>query len=827
MDVSWIGKTFTVFFHFFHQNPYAYLMLGGWLLFSSFYVFKAFTNYRKTNKYLLHAIPFVFTTIGLLGTAMGCLVFVFEFDANDLVLGAKHLLKGILGSSLIALVGIALSMLFSKLIDLTNLKEDNRKALENNELFVLKRQLRLMVSTFRRESELTEREIQAVKDVESAIDDLGPALLERMHALESTMGEGDENVASKLGDVRDQVGQSGAALYSLGEKHAVLMARIIKSLTGEHDNSLKSELAKLRAEQQNLASQVEQGMKVIAEKMEMGVADVAQRMERGTEVMAEGLEKIDTEELAKSINGGLDRLSVKMTAELQTQGKYAAERDARREEFLESMGEQLGEQLVEVIAGDGDESFSSQLKSMRAEQTQRSKALELEAEHLNQQLSTQLAALEEAQTEHGERLGFVMTFFDRDTEENLLLKLENLHSKQDSLYENQDSLAQRQAALDDRQAVMEKNQEHFSQMQGALAGNQTQMLSNQDDMGRELAGMSDRQDAFSQRQEDWERTQESWERKREEVFENLPSTVDNVVQGAMKGGFQGLVSEVVHDAVGEQSAGMVEHFNEFLSGLAAAQARTMVNQLTEVLERTRSEQTEILDGLWAELSRREDDNGQWRDATEGNVSERYSQLMNELAVLRTDGEATAQKIDELGAMTGSVLNGTAELKSLAHEINKLLAREDVLHHAMSELAKVSPRAPHASSTQPTAKPVRANGGAPAAIRPNGGGNGDSTEAMDQYLRIRGPLGRSMDNLLERLKEIEGIKSADAQFWNKVARQMGEGVPIIMGGNRLKLNGEPNLENAFQERLSQSFVNLDKILRTIVEGYERKGGGLAQ
>ena len=92
-----------------------------------------------------------------------------------------------------------------------------------------------------------------------------------------------------------------------------------------------------------------------------------------------------------------------------------------------------------------------------------------------------------------------------------------------------------------------------------------------------------------------------------------------------------------------------------------------------------------------------------------------------------------------------------------------------------------------------------------------------------YADIKDELSRSMNALLLRLREIEDIKKTDGRFWKQVERQIQDGIPIIMGGNKLELKNT-DLDAGFRDRLSQSFVNLDRMLETIVQGYKRRSNG---
>jgi hypothetical protein len=80
---------------------------------------------------------------------------------------------------------------------------------------------------------------------------------------------------------------------------------------------------------------------------------------------------------------------------------------------------------------------------------------------------------------------------------------------------------------------------------------------------------------------------------------------------------------------------------------------------------------------------------------------------------------------------------------------------------------------------------------------------------------------SINQLLEKLKEIEKIKDINGKFWNDIETQMNNGVSIIAKSNDRLSKDVEKLDGEFNKRLSESFMSLDKVLQAMVLEYQRK------
>lgn len=81
--------------------------IGGWTIFSSYYLFRSYHNPSKVNPYLLESIPSVFPTLGIMCTAWGIFSGLSDFDASNIQNSLPQLLSGLKSAFVATIAGIA------------------------------------------------------------------------------------------------------------------------------------------------------------------------------------------------------------------------------------------------------------------------------------------------------------------------------------------------------------------------------------------------------------------------------------------------------------------------------------------------------------------------------------------------------------------------------------------------------------------------------------------------------------------------------------------------------------------------------------------------
>ena len=246
---------------------FPYLLLVGWLIFSIYYLRKAFNNIADCNEYLLELIPSTFTTIGVLGTFIGIAVGLQKFNVDNIDASIPLLLSGLKTAFFTSITGIILSITFSKVLaHLKGKKENKEKFISGEEAA-----LNMMIG-------------------------------QNEKLIELIAGEGDRSIASqmlKLRQVyRDENGKTNESL-----------SLIQKAIGGGEDSSLLSQISKMREE--NYESSQESGKKL--DLINESSVKNSEIMDTKFTEFAELLEKSNTEALVKAIEnviGGFnDRLN--------------------------------------------------------------------------------------------------------------------------------------------------------------------------------------------------------------------------------------------------------------------------------------------------------------------------------------------------------------------------------------------------------------------------------------------------------------------------------------------------------------------------------------
>lgn len=116
------------------------LLLGGWTLFSAYYLRRAYVSPANVNPYILDNIPSVFPTIGILCTAFGITVGLYDFDASDIQGSLPKLLGGLKTAFIATVLGILGLIIFQKVLAFVQLhidKSPNRPRSSSDELSAL------------------------------------------------------------------------------------------------------------------------------------------------------------------------------------------------------------------------------------------------------------------------------------------------------------------------------------------------------------------------------------------------------------------------------------------------------------------------------------------------------------------------------------------------------------------------------------------------------------------------------------------------------------------------------------------------------------------
>lgn len=150
-----------------------YLIIG-WLFYSIIVLFIPYLRFRISNFYIIEVIPNVFVTLGLLGTFMGIAYGLSKFNTDpDLIkTSIKILLDGLKSALNTSILGIFLSLIFSKIVKYKFASETikNKDSDELKELKLLNKNIIELKEEFSKTQH--DALVEALRDVLTGFDSI-------------------------------------------------------------------------------------------------------------------------------------------------------------------------------------------------------------------------------------------------------------------------------------------------------------------------------------------------------------------------------------------------------------------------------------------------------------------------------------------------------------------------------------------------------------------------------------------------------------------------------------------------------------------------------
>ncbi len=254
-----------------------YGLLGGWTLFSIFYIFRLWRikDSSRYNEYVYESIPTVFTTLGVLGTFVGIYFGLLKFDVNDITESIPPLLEGMKTAFSTSIAGIVLSLVFGKVSQLVLRNvELNEPPKPTGELGELNRIANILEAS--------------QKQSEDNFRQLNTALI----------GETDESISTHFVKLRNQVTEQTKSLE-----------KVQKSLGGDDETSLLTQIQKLRAEQNEYAQETKKNIDWIVESMNKNNELIREKFDEFSELLA----KSNTEALVEVMKQATEEFNAQMS----------------------------------------------------------------------------------------------------------------------------------------------------------------------------------------------------------------------------------------------------------------------------------------------------------------------------------------------------------------------------------------------------------------------------------------------------------------------------------------------------------------------------------
>ncbi|MDR0666692.1 MAG: MotA/TolQ/ExbB proton channel family protein [Campylobacteraceae bacterium] len=238
-----------------------YWIIGGWFIFSVYYIRKLAKDPDSVNPYIYDSIPTVFTTLGVFGTFIGIYYGLRQFDVDDINGSIPSLLEGLKTAFLTSIVGISFSLIIGKIAQYVLHSVENT-TLQTNEIDALNKIVNILSET--------KNEINKM--------------------YKSLAGDNTDSVAMQLVKINNK-------FTEMQTMQTEKLNNIVSALGGDDETSLLSQIQKMRYEQNEFNATTQKSMKqnrdYIAEKFEEFIVLLARS---NTEELVNTMEKA-TEQL--------------------------------------------------------------------------------------------------------------------------------------------------------------------------------------------------------------------------------------------------------------------------------------------------------------------------------------------------------------------------------------------------------------------------------------------------------------------------------------------------------------------------------------------------
>lgn len=202
-----------------------YLAFVLWTIISLILISKAYRG-KKFNEDVYNSIPNVFTTIGVLGTFLGIYLGLQNFETENITSSITDLLDGLKGAFLTSIIGIVLSIIFGRISEVC-----------------------LGIARGREETKPKD-EVSAINRLIDEIKIFNQNSDENFSNLTAAIANKDDaSISNQLLDLRSDFLDQNKIRVEQYKEELLLLKGIEGALGGDKDNSLLSQLKKIRIQQ--------------------------------------------------------------------------------------------------------------------------------------------------------------------------------------------------------------------------------------------------------------------------------------------------------------------------------------------------------------------------------------------------------------------------------------------------------------------------------------------------------------------------------------------------------------------------------------------------
>lgn len=206
-------------------------------------------------------------------------------------------------------------------------------------------------------------------------------------------------------------------------------------------------------------------------------------------------------------------------------------------------------------------------------------------------------------------------------------------------------------------------------------------------------------------------------------------------------------------------------------------------------------------------------NAQMSELIEKLVQENFKELNNSVKNLndwqKENKEMISALTEQFNKVSTDFTIASNSIKEITENTNKLTDKNSQLSIMIRDLQKVM------IDDTKFQEIVNQLSGTINILKENTETFDETTNKLNTWILKERDFKQSAEILINRLEEIEKIKSINGEFWNKTKEQMNEGVSIIASSSKELRNNLDSISTEFTEQLNLTLTSLDELIQRFI------------
>ncbi|PZX14950.1 MotA/TolQ/ExbB proton channel family protein [Breznakibacter xylanolyticus] len=236
-----------------------------------------------------------------------------------------------------------------------------------------------------------------------------------------------------------------------------------------------------------------------------------------------------------------------------------------------------------------------------------------------------------------------------------------------------------------------------------------------------------------------------------------------------------------------------QKFDEFSELLAKNNTEALVEVMKSATEQFNTQMSALIERLVQENFQELNNSVQRMNKWQEENKEMISELTNQFKKVSGDFEISATSIKEITVNTTKLTNENSHLTKLIKELQKVMVDDTKFTEIVSNLTSTV-----------------------EILKENTEAFDETTNKLNQWILDEHNFKESVEILIDRLKEIEEIKSIDGEFWKKTKTQLNEGLGIITKASSEIRNNLDEVNAEFQIQLKLTLTSLDELIQRLIK-----------